>query len=269
MRIRSIKPEFCRSRSLARVSIAAERLFATLWCYVDDDGIGLDDLRLLKADLYPLRDEVTTEEIDALLGDLVKVAGVVCRYEVNGDRLLHVINFREHQHPNRPTPSTWPKCTMMHLRAGHIQEAFTDDSMPAHGGLNEPVQKGAKTPPDLGFLPDEETTHGARNEDSPQERRGGESNKNTPSPVTGFGEFWSAYPKKVGKDAAVRAYERAARKVAPSVIAEGLHRALAWWDDNGTQRQYIPHPATWLNGGRWADEHSNDHERGESDPKWL
>ena len=71
----------------------------------------------------------------------------------------------------------------------------------------------------------------------------------------GFEEFWSAYPRKVGKDAAAKAFAK--RRVGSELLATML-RALAsqrqseqWQRDRG---QYVPHPATWLNEGRWQDE---------------
>ena len=82
-----------------------------------------------------------------------------------------------------------------------------------------------------------------------------EEKKNTPhTPHGGFAEFWAAFPKKVGKDAALKAFEK--RK--PD--AELLNRMLAaiaaqaaseqWRKDGG---QFIPNPATWLNQARWED----------------
>lgn len=71
----------------------------------------------------------------------------------------------------------------------------------------------------------------------------------------GFEEFWAAYPKKVGKDAAAKAF--AQRKVDAGLLALML-RAIAaqrgceqWRKDGG---QFVPNPATWLNQGRWQDE---------------
>lgn len=68
-----------------------------------------------------------------------------------------------------------------------------------------------------------------------------------------FAEFWSLYPRKVGKDAAWRAWQ----KRRPSVelgaeIATAIKRQWEWLTrDDG---KYIPNPATWLNQGRWQDE---------------
>lgn len=70
-----------------------------------------------------------------------------------------------------------------------------------------------------------------------------------------FDEFWGAYPKKVGKDAAKRAFEK--RKPDADLLESMLSalsvqkRSSQWQRDNG---QYIPHPSTWLNEGRWQDE---------------
>ena len=67
-----------------------------------------------------------------------------------------------------------------------------------------------------------------------------------------FAEFWAAYPRKVGKHNA----ERAWAKLRPP-LGEVL-TALEVWRNSGDWRReggrYIPHPATWLNRGGWEDE---------------
>jgi hypothetical protein len=73
-----------------------------------------------------------------------------------------------------------------------------------------------------------------------------------------FDEFWSLYPKKVGKQAAFNAWKRI--KLSPDLTSKILSAVKAqkewdqWRRDNG---QYIPNPATWLNQGRWDDECSS------------
>lgn len=74
-----------------------------------------------------------------------------------------------------------------------------------------------------------------------------------------FAEFWKEYPAKVGKQAALKAW----KKIKPdadlfSKIMEAIKAAKGskqWQRDNG---QYIPHPTTWLNQGRWDDEISEE-----------
>lgn len=70
-----------------------------------------------------------------------------------------------------------------------------------------------------------------------------------------FTAFWKAYPRKVGKGAAEKAFSKL--KVTDSML-EAMLEAIAaqkqstqWRRDGG---QYIPHPATWLNQRRWEDE---------------
>lgn len=70
-----------------------------------------------------------------------------------------------------------------------------------------------------------------------------------------FKTFWSAYPKKAGKDAARKAFakrkfdEQAFEKV---MAALNEQKASEQWQKDGGQ--FIPHPATWLNQGRFEDE---------------
>ena len=74
----------------------------------------------------------------------------------------------------------------------------------------------------------------------------------------GFARFWLAYPRKTAKGDARKAYDKAVRKLvaadpardAEAFLVGALERAKATWAD----AQFIPHPATWLNGERWDDE---------------
>lgn len=69
-----------------------------------------------------------------------------------------------------------------------------------------------------------------------------------------FERFWKAYPRKVAKADALKAFE----KNVPGPLLETVLNALEkqkrsedWTRDSG---RYIPYPATWLNGKRWEDE---------------
>lgn len=71
-----------------------------------------------------------------------------------------------------------------------------------------------------------------------------------------FDTFWEAYPKKIGKGAAKKAWAKI--KPSETLLQEMLkaietaRRTEQWQRDNG---QYIPNPATWLNQERWDDEY--------------
>lgn len=67
-----------------------------------------------------------------------------------------------------------------------------------------------------------------------------------------FAEFWNEYPRKVRKDSARKAFEKAVEKIdAHDLIVAARRLAL---DPNLPDKEFIPHPATWLNGGGWEDE---------------
>lgn len=70
-----------------------------------------------------------------------------------------------------------------------------------------------------------------------------------------FALFWVNYPRKIGKGAARKAWQKIKD---PQAVIEKIKVKLPlqmeseqWVKDNG---QYIPHPATYINQERWEDE---------------
>lgn len=67
-----------------------------------------------------------------------------------------------------------------------------------------------------------------------------------------FAQFWAAYPKKVAKGAAERAFLKVdAIPVEVLIAALAVHSQSDQWQRE--KGRYIPHPATWLNEKRWLD----------------
>jgi hypothetical protein len=68
----------------------------------------------------------------------------------------------------------------------------------------------------------------------------------------GFNQFWEAYPKKVGRDAALKAWEKVKPPIDDVIYSLAWQKQTEQWSKkNG---QYIPNPSTYLNQGRWKDE---------------
>lgn len=65
-----------------------------------------------------------------------------------------------------------------------------------------------------------------------------------------FDAFWQAYPRRIAKAAAIKAFGSAMKVATFSEIMDGVRRYAQTRPDP----QYTPHPATWLNQQRWADE---------------
>lgn len=68
----------------------------------------------------------------------------------------------------------------------------------------------------------------------------------------GFNQFWEAYPKKVGRDAALKSWEKVKPPIDDVIYSLGWQKQTEQWSKNNGQ--FIPNPSTYLNQGRWKDE---------------
>jgi hypothetical protein len=129
-RIRTVKPEFFRSRSLSRVSIPARLTFIGLWCEADDHGNGIADTDILKGALWPKADVDVEEHLMELEEEHITL------YTVDGERYYSVISFERHQaaayrrgeakYPGPDQGERWNRtaCTSLHDSArGRVQES--------------------------------------------------------------------------------------------------------------------------------------------------
>ena len=83
---------------------------------------------------------------------------------------------------------------------------------------------------------------------------GRESKKTSSKPAasTEFDAFWKDYPRKIGKEAARKAFAKALRLTDFAKIMEGV--VTLRMEVAGKDPKFTPHAATWLNAGRWDDE---------------
>lgn len=215
-RIRTIKPEFFTNEEVAAVSFEWRLLFVGLWLHADREGRLQDRPARLKAMLFPYDDLSVETGLGCLANE-----GLIVRYEGDGMRLIAIPGFSKHQQP-------------------HIKEA--ESVLPAppndqkHGAstLLQPVEPV-----------------GREGKGTDQERNG--------SVITAlrarFDLFWSVYPRKVAKDAALKEWLKRSPDDALTermIVAVNRHKASPQWTKDGGQ--FIPHARTWLSQGRWQDE---------------
>lgn len=214
-RIRTIKPEFFTSLTIADLPLSARLTFIGLWTHVDDEGRCVDDARLIKAAVWPL-DDITAADVEEDLR-LIHSKKLITRYLVGGKQFVAVTNWSEHQRINRPTPSKLPSPS-----DGQPLPPTPQDSVRAHGGVSEgsnapsekahegsrsgatagssagpspnglqSAQSAPPVPHDEGLtsantddMGDSVSPHGALAEDSPPERKGtgNRERKGTPLP---------------------------------------------------------------------------------------
>lgn len=140
-----------------------------------------------------------------------------------------------------------------------VRDAESEEKARVHGsrGGNPALKrdKGGVNPPLKAPLKLEAEAEAEK--ESPHTPQGGgeavppESPDPEPKPDP-FDEFWAAYPRKVGKDDARKRYAQVTRRGAkPEEILAGLKRTRFDTREGG---RFIPHPATWLNQGRWQDQ---------------
>ncbi|OKH68058.1 hypothetical protein EB74_34135 [Mycobacterium sp. SWH-M5] len=112
MRIRSIKPEFWRSEDISAIEEWGTRLlFIGLWSYVDDNGVGLDRVPLIAADLFA--DDLARDPRETLARvsrglQQLSAAGRIVRYTLDGRQFLYVNNWEKHQRIDRPNKPRYP-----------------------------------------------------------------------------------------------------------------------------------------------------------------
>lgn len=119
-RIRSIKPDFFTSEVIASLPLSARLTFIGLWTYVDDNGVGLDNDRLIVAAIWPLEEDFLGT-IQMVQDDLRRLSGVtpenlashsppplIERYADGRSRYLHIRSWDEHQKVSHPRKSRYP-----------------------------------------------------------------------------------------------------------------------------------------------------------------
>lgn len=105
-RIRTIKPDFFTSETVSTLPLRARLTWIGLWTHCDDHGRFRDNVKLIKAAVWPL-DDVSLRDIGEDLNYLER-AGLLFRYEASGRTYLQVTNWAEHQKVDRPSKSTIP-----------------------------------------------------------------------------------------------------------------------------------------------------------------
>lgn len=93
-------------------------------------------------------------------------------------------------------------------------------------------------------------------QDACLEERQRREREETEKKARDFEEFWKAYPKKDAKKDAIAAWAKV--KVPLATILEAIERKRGSEDWTKSKGQFVPLPATWLNGKRWEDAASDN-----------
>jgi len=200
----------------------ARLLFTWLIPHLDCEGRQYGDPITIKSIVFPRRN-ISPKRIEKYLVELEKT-GLIVRYSVNGNTYLFSPQFEKHQtglqkskEAQSQIPPITPELLQSKSRVGHLQ---------VKGKVKGKVK--------------EETTKESVFKKELAKR---------------FGIFWEAYPKKVSKGQAEKAFQH----IHPSEGLMGIILAAIskqkksddWLKEGG---KYIKNPSTWLNARCWEDE---------------
>jgi hypothetical protein len=237
---RIIKESICTSESIERLNEFQEIFFYRLIVNCDDYGCMDARLKILISRLFPLRgidDDQVKDALEALI-----TAGLVTLYTVRGKPFLQINSWERHQQV-RTQKRKYPgpdeadaiaddiNCNQMISNDIRCNQAISNDIL-THARAESESNPNPNTNPN--------PTRARAREEASDDR---------------FDIFWNEYPRRVSRKDA----EKAWKKLKPdeqlfAVIMENLRKQKKcddWKRDDG---QYIPYPATWLNGQRWEDE---------------
>lgn len=231
MRIRSIKPEFWRSEDINNLSIDDRLLFIGLWSYVDDNGVGRDELPVVVADLFAgdmfANPRETVARVSRGLSNLFS-AGLIDRYQVDGKAYLMICKWNAHQRIDKPAKERFP-------RSDGELEVVRDTLATPSRDIRETVAPGTE----------EQGSRGA-------EEQGTDSS--APAALESlFDDAYSHWPKKVERKKSLDKFKQAARRIDPELLRQHIIRFGDAYAAT-TETQFVPALAVWLNGERWNDE---------------
>ena len=213
--------ESCRSsKNLDRLSDFEERLCWRLITTADDFGRFMACPELVRSACFPYK-TLSTKVILSALHSL-QTNELIRLYSVDDRHYGEFVKWEKHQGKPRAKESKYPACIasanickQMHANVTGHSDTDTETNLNSLSLLN--------------------SEEGKKSEE-------GE-----------FDSFWNAYPRKVGKKAAQKAFQNAQNRprIDDLLLSISIQRASPQWTKEGGQ--FIPHPATWLNRGQWDD----------------
>lgn len=230
---RILKESICTSENVDQLSAFEETVFYRLIVNCDDYGRMDGRPKILISKLFPLK-EVRVKQMEDALRALTS-AELVTLYTVDGKPFLQMKTWDKHQQ----------------MRAKKSKYPAPADGVPSLDiNCNQMISSDSKCSRNP-IQSESETETESETESNPKPTRPRDAVD------MAFAMFWDAYPRKIGKGAAYKAFERITGVPIMTMIdaIESQKRSRQWREDNG---RFIPNPATWLNQRRWEDDPQNE-----------
>ena len=223
---RFLKPGITTSRKWDSCSWTAQSFYIRLLTLVDDFGRYDGDPVLLRSHAFPLREDIRAQQVQQLCVEL-QANQLAVFYKADGKDYVQLTNWTERP---RADKSRYPDQT-------------DNVATPTANELN--LTTSAVSPQDS-----------AEKSCLPRSSSSTIVPRSSPSALPeSFLRFYSAYPRKVAKLDAQKAWTKIPNhdQLLPKILAalESAKSSDDWKKEDG---RFIPYPATWLNGRRWDDD---------------
>ncbi|WP_415395173.1 hypothetical protein ACMTN4_07330 [Rhodococcus globerulus] len=235
MRIRSTKPEFWRSSTVASVDWNARFVLKGLESYVDDNGVGKDDLALIVGDVFPRDMVANPRDTLARVAEAISIlseVGLLHRYKVEGKPLLYISNWDTIQRIDKPGQGRLPRPDgTMNYKESIIRESVASPRENVAPVTGEQGNRGT----------------GEQRIKTSSEPAASDIRNSYPAE---FDKFWSAYPKKDQKRDALKAWQSAIKRADNDELIAQAHR---YAEDPNRVDRFTKLAGGWLRADMWLD----------------
>jgi hypothetical protein len=261
-RSRILKPQFFLNEKLAECDPLARLLYAALWCVADKKGRLEDRPKLVGVQSLPY----DHADVDALLGQLA-AAGFIRRYTVRGQKLIDIPAFERHQRPHcREQESELPGFEEADLgnKARGLHEACPGQQRTTEAVTGTDLGSAEASPRcPVSISVSDSVSDSVSKEIPPVETGDSYAGSRTKKLDPAFEAWYAAYPRRVKPKEAAQAWAKALQSIKTgrgvsreAAIAALQEAAEAFAASRVGQSDFCPHPATWLNQGRYDDDRS-------------
>jgi hypothetical protein len=228
---RMLTKDISDSKGFASLSPEAAVLFAMMVPHYSGYGKLNGDPGYIKGEICPRVPYLTIENIPEYLQEITEKTSVKW-FEYEGRWWIHSIKF-----------------LVKHQKLDI--EKLGKDGMPSYSGVTpelvhpevEVEGEVKETPLVDGQAPSTVTENGDNGTGKKQKKDYPEA----------FNTFWTAYPRKVAKDVALKAFLRTSKEYPPEALVKSAEEYATECRTKGKDEKYILHPSTFLNDGRWKD----------------
>ena len=238
-RKRMIKPEFWTDEKIIELPIPGRLLFIGLLNFADDEGIFRNSPKSIKCEIFPADTSPCPDDIKEYIDLMINLKLIVQGEDQDGNELLKIKNWHDHQKINHPTPSKY--IFKINTMADSISPKLelSENSVSPNGELNEDS---------LTVKYNKISLNSINSIDKSANKNLEEQNEDF-----SFAHVWKSYPKKKNKEQSEKSFKRLNKKEF-DIFSKGLKNHLEYWSKNTVDIQFIPLLSTFINQKRYNDE---------------